>query len=45
VNSALLNGHYYWILAPAALLLLVSLAFAMIGSDVERILNPKLREA
>ena len=44
VNSALSNGHYYWILLPTSLLLLVSLAFALLGADLEQILNPRLRE-
>ncbi|MFU8771501.1 MAG: ABC transporter permease subunit, partial [Anaerolineales bacterium] len=44
VNSALLQGNYYWILTPAFLLLLVGFAFSMIGHALERILNPRLRQ-
>jgi peptide/nickel transport system permease protein len=44
VNSALLQGNYYWILTPAFLLLLVGFAFSMIGHGLERILNPRLRQ-
>ena len=44
VNSALLQGNYYWILTPAFLLLLVGFAFSMIGHSLERILNPRLRQ-
>jgi peptide/nickel transport system permease protein len=43
VNSALLQGNFYWILTPAFLLLLVGFAFSMIGHGLERILNPRLR--
>jgi peptide/nickel transport system permease protein len=45
VNRALLNGHYYWILQPALLLLLLGFAFAMVGIGLERILNPRLQES
>ena len=41
--SALLNGHYYWILQPTVLLLLTSLAFALFGFALERIFNPRLQ--
>lgn len=43
-QSALLNGHYYWILQPTALLLLLSLAFALVGFALDRIFNPRLKE-
>jgi peptide/nickel transport system permease protein len=42
-SSALLSGHYYWILQPAFLLLLTGFAFAMVGFALERIFNPRLR--
>jgi peptide/nickel transport system permease protein len=42
-SSALLNGHYYWILQPTVLLLLTSLAFALFGFALERIFNPRLQ--
>lgn len=41
--SALLNGHFYWILQPTILLLLTSLAFALFGFALERIFNPRLQ--
>jgi peptide/nickel transport system permease protein len=43
-NNALLNGHYYWIIQPAALLFLTGLSFTMIGSALDRVLNPSLRD-
>ena len=43
-NDALYQGHYYWVLEPAALLLLSGLGFAMVGFALDRIFNPRLRE-
>jgi peptide/nickel transport system permease protein len=43
-NGALFEGLYYWILEPAALLLITSLAFALLGFALDRVFNPKLRE-
>jgi peptide/nickel transport system permease protein len=43
-QGALFNGFYYWILEPAALLMLAGLGFAMVGFALDRIFNPKLRE-
>jgi len=42
-NGALYQGHYYWILEPAFLLMLTGLAFAMLGFVLDRIFNPRLR--
>lgn len=42
-NGALHNGHYYWVLEPAALLMLTGLGFSMVGFALDRIFNPKLR--
>jgi peptide/nickel transport system permease protein len=42
--GALFNGYYYWILEPAALLILAGLAFAMVGFALDRMFNPRLRE-
>lgn len=42
-ESALYNGYYYWVLAPAALLMLTGLGFAMLGFALDRIFNPRLR--
>ncbi|MDE0069239.1 MAG: ABC transporter permease [Caldilineaceae bacterium] len=44
VNGALYQGHYYWVLEPAALLLLTGLGFAMLGFALDRVFNPRLRE-
>ncbi|MCA9874622.1 MAG: ABC transporter permease [Anaerolineales bacterium] len=43
-QGALFNGFYYWILEPAALLMLAGLGFAMVGFALDRIFNPRLRE-
>ena len=43
-NGALYEGLYYWILEPAALLLLTGVAFALLGFALDRIFNPRLRE-
>jgi peptide/nickel transport system permease protein len=42
-QGALHNGHYYWMLQPAALLMLSGLSFAMVGFALDRIFNPRLR--
>jgi peptide/nickel transport system permease protein len=42
-NGALHNGHYYWVLQPAGLLMLSGLSFAMVGFALDRIFNPRLR--
>lgn len=42
-NGALYNGQYYWVLEPAALLMITGLAFAMLGFSLDRIFNPRLR--
>lgn len=44
MQGALYNGNYYWVLQPAALLMITGLGFAMIGFALDRIFNPKLRE-
>lgn len=43
VNGALYQGLYYWMLEPAALLMLTGLAFALVGYSLDRIFNPRLR--
>jgi len=43
VNAALYNGHYYWILEPAVLLMITGLSFAMLGYSLDRIFNPRLQ--
>ncbi|MBK1731742.1 ABC transporter permease [Thiococcus pfennigii] len=42
-QSALYNGYYYWVLEPAALLMLTGLGFAMLGFALDRVFNPRLR--
>jgi peptide/nickel transport system permease protein len=43
-DGALYRGLYYWVLEPAALLMITGLGFAMLGFALDRIFNPKLRE-
>lgn len=42
-QGALYNGYYYWVLQPAALLMLTGLGFSMVGFALDRIFNPRLR--
>jgi len=42
-QGALYNGFYYWILEPAALLMLTGLGFTMFGFALDRVFNPRLR--
>jgi peptide/nickel transport system permease protein len=44
-NGALYKGQYYWIMEPAVLLMITGLAFALLGFALDRIFNPRLREA
>ena len=44
-NGALYRGYYYWILEPAILLMFTGLGFAMLGFALDRIFNPRLRDA
>lgn len=44
-QGALYNGFYYWVVAPAALLMLSGLGFALFGFALDRIFNPRLRSA
>lgn len=41
--GALTNGWYYWVLEPAALLMITGLGFALVGYALDRIFNPRLR--
>lgn len=43
-EGALFSGQYYWILEPAALLMIAGLSFALVGFALDRIFNPRLRE-
>ena len=40
-----LKYHLHWILIPLLLLVILGLSFAMIGLALDRVLNPRLREA
>lgn len=42
-QGALYQGYYYWVLEPAALLMLTGLGFAMLGFALDRVFNPRLR--
>jgi peptide/nickel transport system permease protein len=42
-EGALYHGYYYWVLAPAVLLMVTGLGFAMLGFALDRIFNPRLR--
>ena len=44
-NGALYRGYYYWILEPATLLMITGLGFAMLGFALDRVFNPRLRDA
>lgn len=43
-DGALYQGHYYWVLQPAVLLMITGFGFAMLGFALDRIFNPRLRE-
>jgi peptide/nickel transport system permease protein len=42
-QSALYHGYYYWVVAPAILLMFTGLGFAMLGFALDRVFNPRLR--
>ena len=42
LTKGALYGSPFWVLEPISLLLLTSLAFALLGSALERILNPRM---
>jgi peptide/nickel transport system permease protein len=44
-NEALYKGYYYWVLEPAALLMITGMSFAMSGFALDRMFNPRLRTA
>lgn len=43
-NGALFRGHYFWVLQPAALLLVTGFGFALVGFALDRVFNPRLRD-
>lgn len=43
-QAAMFVGAYHWILAPSVALFLLSIAFALIGFTLDKVLNPRLRQ-
>jgi len=43
-SSAIINGHWAWIVMPGLALVFVILGFSLLGYALDEILNPKLRE-
>lgn len=43
-EGAVYSGYYYWMLEPAALLVLTGFGFAMLGFALDRVFNPRLRD-
>jgi peptide/nickel transport system permease protein len=41
--DALYKGYYYWVLQPAAMLMITGFGFALVGYALDRIFNPRLR--
>jgi peptide/nickel transport system permease protein len=44
-NGALYKGLYHWVLQPSIMLAATSLSFAMLGFALDKIFNPRLKEA
>lgn len=44
-SAALIGRAYHWIFAPSFALFLLSASFALIGFTLDRVLNPRLRQA
>jgi len=44
-GGALYKGYYYWVLEPAFMLIVTAFAFSFLGFALDKIVNPKLREA
>ena len=43
-NGAIFNGHYYWLIMPGIVLMLIGFSFCMVGYTLDRIVNPRLRQ-
>lgn len=41
--NALLNGMWYWVLAPGLCIVLIGTAFALISFSIDEVTNPRLR--
>lgn len=44
IGGATFYGYWWWILIPSSLIILVSMAFALLWYSFDKILNPRLRE-
>ena len=42
-GGALYFGHYYWMILPSTVLMLIGFGFALVGYSLDRIFNPRLR--
>ena len=43
-NAAIYRGWAYWMVQPGVILLLMGIAFAMVGYTLDRVFNPRLRQ-
>jgi peptide/nickel transport system permease protein len=43
-RAAISNGAWWWLLAPSLSIVLVVLAFTMVGQALDEIINPRIRE-
>jgi len=43
-NAAIFNGQAYWMILPGIILLVMGVAFAMVGYTLDRVFNPRLRQ-
>jgi len=43
-NGAMYKGYWWWLTLPSLMLVITSIAFALIGFALDKIVNPKLRE-
>jgi peptide/nickel transport system permease protein len=42
-QGALYQGHFYWFLEPAILLMVLGVGFSLMGYSLDRVFNPRLR--
>ena len=42
-QGALYQGHFYWFLEPALLLMVLGVGFSLMGYSLDRVFNPRLR--
>jgi len=43
-HAAIFNGQAYWMIQPSILLIVMGIAFAMLGYTLDRVFNPRLRQ-